>query len=82
MDVLTATTDEKKEIQRAYRQMVKAIRSEVTKEDKKNLKLAFDMANEAHARQRRKSGEPYILHPIEVGAYMRSRSWVGAYSYH
>ena len=30
------------------------------------VKKAFDFANEAHKNVRRRSGEPYILHPIEV----------------
>ena len=34
--------------------------------DKKMIRLAFDMAVEAHSEQRRKSGEAYIFHPISV----------------
>ena len=30
------------------------------------VRKAFDFANEAHKKVRRRSGEPYILHPIEV----------------
>lgn len=32
----------------------------------KQLHDAFEFAREAHSKQRRKSGEPYILHPIAV----------------
>ncbi len=35
-------------------------------EDKKLIQEAFELAMEAHKQQRRKSGEPYIFHPIEV----------------
>ncbi|MCH5214630.1 MAG: bifunctional (p)ppGpp synthetase/guanosine-3',5'-bis(diphosphate) 3'-pyrophosphohydrolase [Muribaculaceae bacterium] len=35
-------------------------------EDMERLKAAFELAKEAHAPQKRKSGEPYILHPIAV----------------
>lgn len=35
-------------------------------EDRSNLEKAYTMAVDAHRFQRRKSGEPYILHPIEV----------------
>lgn len=35
-------------------------------EDMTRLKDAFEFAREAHSSQRRKSGEPYILHPIAV----------------
>ena len=34
--------------------------------DMKRLKDAFELAKEAHAPQLRKTGEPYILHPIAV----------------
>ncbi|MEL6866727.1 MAG: RelA/SpoT family protein [Bacteroidota bacterium] len=34
--------------------------------DKRNIRMAYELAVEAHSKQRRKSGEPYILHPIEV----------------
>ena len=35
-----------------------------------NIKLvqrAFDLSNQKHANQFRKSGEPYIIHPLQVG---------------
>ena len=35
-------------------------------EDMARLRDAFALAREAHAPQRRKGGEPYILHPIAV----------------
>ena len=35
-------------------------------QDQRNIRLAYEMAVDAHSKQRRKSGEPYILHPIEV----------------
>ncbi|MEM9819863.1 MAG: RelA/SpoT family protein [Bacteroidota bacterium] len=34
--------------------------------DRKNIRQAYELAVKAHSAQRRKSGEPYILHPIEV----------------
>jgi GTP diphosphokinase / guanosine-3',5'-bis(diphosphate) 3'-diphosphatase len=53
-------------IQRAYRLLLKSIKTPVTPEDSKNIRRAYEMAVDAHSQQRRKSGEPYILHPIEV----------------
>ncbi len=38
----------------------------VTEEDLRRLRDAFELAREAHAPQKRNSGEPYILHPIAV----------------
>lgn len=53
-------------IQRAYRLLLKSIKTPITPEDSKNIRRAYEMAVDAHSQQRRKSGEPYILHPIEV----------------
>ncbi len=53
-------------IQRSYRNLLKCIKSDLSKEDKDNIRQAYEIAVQAHAKQRRKSGEPYILHPIEV----------------
>lgn len=38
----------------------------VTPEEMAQIKKAFELAKEAHAPQKRKTGEPYILHPIAV----------------
>lgn len=37
-----------------------------TEAEMKRLRLAFDVARRAHEPQKRKTGEPYILHPIAV----------------
>lgn len=58
--------EEVKLIQGAYRQLLKSIKSDMDKTDKKNIRAAYELAVQAHAEQRRKSGEPYILHPITV----------------
>ncbi len=42
------------------------MRSRSSDEDMKRLREAFEFAREAHKTQKRKSGEPYILHPIAV----------------
>lgn len=40
--------------------------SNLNDEDQKNIERAFEIAVDAHRHQRRKSGEPYIHHPIAV----------------
>jgi GTP diphosphokinase / guanosine-3',5'-bis(diphosphate) 3'-diphosphatase len=57
---------EKKEILRHYRALLKALRPKLKKDDKVLIRTAFEMAAEAHKTMRRKSGEPYILHPLAV----------------
>ena len=57
---------EKNEIIRHYRALLRSIRPKLKKGDKELVRLAFEMAAEAHKTMRRKSGEPYILHPIAV----------------
>ena len=53
-------------ILRAYRKLLRHSKSIISKEDSKNIKKAFRISLDAHNQMRRKSGEPYILHPISV----------------
>jgi GTP pyrophosphokinase len=57
---------EKKEILKRYRALLHASRRTMEKGDKLFIRKAFDIALEAHKDMRRKSGEPYIFHPIAV----------------
>lgn len=57
---------EKQEILKRYRTLLRASRSTLQKGDKKEIRKAFEMALESHKDMRRKSGEPYIYHPIAV----------------
>lgn len=65
-EVLTVNEEEKRLIQNAYRDLLRSIKSEMTEEDRINIRQAYELAVQAHSEQRRKSGEPYILHPIAV----------------
>ncbi len=58
--------DEKKLILREYRSLLRALKTKLKPGDKMLLRNAFEMAAEAHKTMRRKSGEPYILHPLAV----------------
>lgn len=57
---------ERVEILRRYRSLLRAVKPFMKKGDKRLLRTAFDMALDAHKDMRRKSGEPYIYHPLEV----------------
>jgi len=46
--------------------LLRTLRTKLKKGDRELLRTAFEMATEAHKTMRRKSGEPYILHPIAV----------------
>jgi len=57
---------EKKEILKRYRNIFTVWRSNISKEDKKLIRKAFNLAVNAHKDTRRRTGEPYIYHPLEV----------------
>ncbi|MFM9027410.1 MAG: HD domain-containing protein, partial [Bacteroidota bacterium] len=63
---VTNSETEKDQILRAYKALLRSLRPSLGKGDKKMIRLAFDMALEAHKDMRRKTGEPYILHPLSV----------------
>lgn len=48
--------------------------------DREMIDKAFKIANEAHWNMRRKSGEPYILHPIAVAKIVNQEIGIGAKS--
>ncbi|MFT4756967.1 MAG: guanosine-3',5'-bis(diphosphate) 3'-pyrophosphohydrolase [Vicingaceae bacterium] len=57
---------ENKELGRKYRALLRVSKTVDKAEDKARIRKAFDVAIEAHKDMRRKSGEPYVYHPIEV----------------
>ncbi|MBI1342879.1 MAG: RelA/SpoT family protein [Terrimonas sp.] len=57
---------EKKLILREYRALLRSLKTKLKPGDRKLIRVAFEMAADAHKTMRRKSGEPYILHPIAV----------------
>lgn len=61
-----AAEQERKEIIRRYRKLLKSAKPILKEGDTQLIKKAFTMSMEAHKDMRRKSGEPYIYHPLEV----------------
>lgn len=57
---------ERKEILNRYKLLIRACKRHFEKGDKDMVRKAFEVAVEAHKDMRRKSGEPYIYHPIAV----------------
>jgi GTP pyrophosphokinase len=71
---------EKKEILRRYRQMLAAWRPAGEEKDVSLIKKAFRFALEAHKDMRRKTGEPYIYHPLEVARIVSAEIGLGEMS--
>ena len=57
---------EKQEILRRYRGLLRAAVHSKDRASRRKIRKAFDIALDAHKDMRRKSGEPYIYHPISV----------------
>ncbi len=64
--VVITPENENQIIVKEYRNVLKSIKRTLTKEDKKKIREAFELSVDAHKTMRRKSGEPYILHPLAV----------------
>ncbi len=65
-------------IEKAYRKMLRSVKADLDKTDKKIIRKAFELASKAHSKQYRKSGEPYILHPIAVAQICAEEIGLGA----
>jgi len=57
---------ENKEIVSRYKDLLRTSYQTLSEEDKAQIRLAFEVAVDAHKNQRRKSGEAYVFHPIAV----------------
>jgi len=58
--------EERKEILKRYRKLLRLAKPLLKPGDAKIIKKAFTVSSEAHKDMRRKSGEPYIYHPLDV----------------
>lgn len=72
--------EENKAIAKEYKELLRISYQNLTDEDKKLIRKAFDVAVDAHSDQRRKSGEAYIFHPIAVAKIVASEIGLGATS--
>ncbi len=72
--------EEKKEIASRYKDMLKDTYQTLSNEDKLLIRKAFDIAADAHKDQRRRTGEPYIYHPIAVAKIVANEIGLGANS--
>ena len=57
---------ENKEILNKYRKLLRACSEKIDSTGKKEIRKAFNLAVDAHKNMRRKSGEPFIYHPLAV----------------
>jgi GTP diphosphokinase / guanosine-3',5'-bis(diphosphate) 3'-diphosphatase len=69
---------ENKEILKRYRTLLRACKHNIDKTDRRMIRLAFNTALEAHKDMRRRSGEPYIYHPIAVAQIATEEIGLGA----
>ncbi|MGB0305218.1 MAG: RelA/SpoT family protein [Flavobacteriaceae bacterium] len=74
----TETVSENAQIAKAYKDLLRISYQKLSAADKKMIRLALDTAVDAHKDQRRKSGEPYILHPIAVAKIVADDIGLGA----
>ena len=71
---------ERREILKQYRKLLSICRPRTNTESRKAIRKAFNFALQAHKDHRRKSGEPYIYHPIAVGQIVVEEIGLGATS--
>jgi GTP pyrophosphokinase len=71
------SAEDKRLIRNAYRRLVRSFKPTISESDKKLIHKAFKIAAEAHVKQRRKSGIPYIIHPIEVAKIVHEEIGLG-----
>lgn len=71
---------ENKQILARYKDLISDTYRTLDEEQNKRIRNAFDIALDAHKEQRRKTGEPYIYHPIAVAKIVATEIGLGATS--
>ncbi len=69
---------EYKEIDKGVEELLMTLSRRLSVEDIARIRSAYELAKEAHKDQRRKSGEPYIIHPIAVARIVAEELRLGA----
>ncbi|WP_417612059.1 RelA/SpoT family protein [Owenweeksia hongkongensis] len=80
MNTETQEQLENREITNRYRALLRAMQDRADNDDRKLIRKAFKLAQDAHADVRRKSGEPYIFHPLEVAQIVAKEIGLGPVS--
>lgn len=80
MNYKATIEDENKEIAKRYKNLLKETYQTLSRSDKLMIRKAFNLSVEAHSSQRRKTGEPYIFHPISVAKIVANEIGLGAIS--
>lgn len=75
--LLRDITKDQTEVLNRYRALLRTLHSKADNNDKKTIREAFKLAMDAHKNVRRKSGEPYILHPLEVAIIVSKEIGLG-----
>ncbi len=75
------TPEEDKIIKQKFEEIISKCVSCQKKDNRERIEKAFEFAYEAHKNTRRKSGEPYILHPLEVANIAISQIGLGTTSF-
>ncbi len=71
---------EKKNIEVLLEQLIANCSYVKSAKDEKLIRKAFKMANEAHKGMLRSSGDPYIVHPLEVALIVSEEIMLGVTS--
>ncbi len=76
----TVLEQERLDILRRYRRLIEVWHTRKTTQDKWMVRKAFRLAADAHKDMRRRSGEPFILHPLEVATIAANEIGLGTTS--
>ncbi|MBT7321006.1 MAG: bifunctional (p)ppGpp synthetase/guanosine-3',5'-bis(diphosphate) 3'-pyrophosphohydrolase [Flavobacteriaceae bacterium] len=71
--MLTDSVIENNLIAKEYKELLRISYQSLSSDDRKLIRLAFNTSVDAHKNQRRKSGEPYVFHPIAVAKIVASK---------